>query len=329
MKKHSKKQLVSVAIYTLIMVACSHTKNEDDKSEEANLNKQKSRYLQDLEFISKMPRTPGSDHHKAVQNMCADRFNDLGFQVELHDYGSGVNIIGVHSGKQNPTEKILVSAHYDTVPGCNGADDNATGIAGVLETARILASKQHPRTLVVACWDEEERETLGSKEFVAREKNNSSDIKMSYVYEMIGYKNDEPNSQQIPTGFELLYPKLVKQIQHNQNRGDFILLVYDDLATGMLSTIAEHADKQNLPSLQIKVSSNMKSSTSHYDLRRSDHSAFWDADFPAMMITDTANFRNPNYHCRQGADNIESLDIDFAIKTINVISKTIEDNLAQ
>jgi len=329
MKKSPKKLLVSIVIFTLIVIAYIYIENEDDKTKAANLNKQKNRYLQDVTFISKMPRTPGSDHHKAVQNMCADRFNDLGFQVELHDYGSGVNIIGVHTGKQNPTEKILVSAHYDTVPDCNGADDNATGIAGVLETARILASKQHPRTLVVACWDEEEHETLGSKEFVAREKNNNSNIKMSYVYEMIGYKSDKPNSQQIPTGFELLYPKLVEQIQHNQNRGDFILLVYDDLATGMLSTITEHTDKQNLPSLQIKVSSNMKSSTSHYDLRRSDHSAFWDADFPAMMITDTANFRNPNYHCRQGADNIESLDIDFAIKTINVISKTIEDNLAQ
>jgi len=311
------------------MVACSHTENENDKTQTANLNKQKSRYLKDVKFISKMPRTPGSEHHKAVQNMCATRFNDLGFQVELHDYGSGVNIIGIYPGKQNPTEKIMVSAHYDTVLDCNGADDNATGIAGVLETARILVAKQHPRTLVVACWDEEERETLGSKEFIAREKNNSSDIKMSYVFEMIGYKNDKPNSQQIPTGFEQLYPKQVETIQLNQNRGDFILVVYDELATGMLSNIAEHADKQNLPLLQIEVSSNMKSSASHYDLRRSDHSVFWDADYPAMMITDTANFRNPNYHCRQGADNIETLDINFAIKTINVISKTIEDNLAK
>lgn len=311
------------------MQAYIYIENEIDKTEVANLNKQKSRYLKDLEFISKMPRTPGSEHHNAVQNMCANRFNDLGFQVERHDYGSGENIIGIYPGKQNPTEKILVSAHYDTVPDCNGADDNATGIAGVLETARILVAKQHHRTLVVACWDEEERETLGSKEFIAREKNNSSDIKMSYIFEMIGYKSDKPNSQQIPTGFELLYPKQVEQIRHNQNRGDFILLVYDDLATGMLSNIAEHADKHNLPLLQIEVSSSMKSTASHYDLRRSDHSVFWDADYPAMMITDTANFRNPNYHCRQGADNIETLDIDFALKTINVLSKTIEDNLAK
>lgn len=329
MKNNSKKTLVCFVTFALILVACSHLEKDNYSTKDAGLSKQKSRYIQDLEFISKLPRTPGSDHHKQVQKMCANRFKGLGFQVELHDYGSGVNVIGVLPGIQDPTEKTLVSAHYDTVPDCNGADDNATGIAGVLEIARLLIPKQYYRTLVVACWDQEEHQTLGSKEFVIREKNIGSEIKMSYVFEMIGYKSNKPNSQHIPSGFEMLYPKLVNQIQRNQKRGDFILLVYDELAAVMLSNIADYAEMQNLPLLQIEVSSNMKRSSSHHDLRRSDHSAFWDADIPAVMITDTANFRNQNYHCLKGADDFDSLDIDFAIKTINVISKTIEDNLAE
>ncbi len=320
-------QLVCSVLVVVMMVACNYIEKVGYKAEGVELSRQKNRYLQDLGFISKLPRVPGSEHHKAVQNLCKSRLKDLGFQVELHDYGSGVNVIGVLPGSQNPTEKILVSAHYDTVPECNGADDNATGVAGVLETARLLALKQHHRTLVVACWDEEEHETIGSKAFVVGEKNKRSDIKMTYVYEMIGYKSDQRNSQTIPLGFELLYPKAVEQIQHNQHRGDFILLVYDELATEMLSNIAEHAEQYKLPILQIEVSANMKRSVTHSDLRRSDHSVFWDTDYPAMMITDTADFRNQNYHCLKGRDNLDTLDVDFALKTINVISKNIEENL--
>ena len=325
----SIKPTISLALLLLILSACNQVDNEEVKMEQPSLSIQKERYLRDVEFISQMPRIPGQKHHKDVQNLCAKRFNELGFDVEYHDYGTGVNVIGVYPGKQNPTEKILVSAHYDTVPDCNGADDNASGVAGVFETARLLASKEHDRSLVVACWDEEERDKIGSTAYVEREKNKATDIKMSYVYEMITYRNNQPNSQQIPAGFESLYPQQVERIRSNQNRGDFIALIYDDKASEMLSTIAAHAHRQNLPVLQFKVSSQLKSSPLAVDLRRSDHSAFWDEDYPAMMITDTANFRNPHYHCLNGEDNVGTLDVEFAIKIINTLSKTIEDNLAK
>ena len=322
-------RVVPLAFLVLIMSACNSGDNDNVKVEGLSLSTQTERFLDDVKFISKMPRIPGSRQHKEIQKMCAKRFNELGFEVEYHDYGTGINVIGTYPGKQNSSEKILVSAHYDTVPDCNGADDNASGIAGVFETARLLASKEHSRSLLVACWDEEERNVVGSKAYVEREKNNASDIKMSYVYEMIGYRSNQPNSQQIPAGFEVLYPQQVKQIRSNQNRGDFIALVYDDKASNMLSTITLHAQRQNLPALEFKVSSQLKSSPLAADLRRSDHSAFWDADYPAMMITDTANFRNQHYHCLNGSDNVESLDAEFAIKIINTLSKTIEENLAK
>ena len=323
------KRTIPLALLVLILSACNQVGNGEVKIEEPSLSIQKERFLRDVEFISQMPRISGQLHHKQVQDLCAKRFNELGFDVEHHDYGTGINVIGVYPGKQNPTEKILVSAHYDTVPDCNGADDNASGIAGVFETARLLASKEHDRSLIVACWDEEERKTLGSKAYVEREKNKETDIKMSYVYEMIAYTDNQPNSQQIPAGFERLYPLQVKQIHNNQKRADFIALIYDDKATEMLSTIVTHARRQNLPVLQFIVNSQFKTSPLAVDLRRSDHSAFWDEDYPAMMITDTANFRNPHYHCLDGEDNVETLDAEFAIKIINTLSKTIEDNLAK
>ena len=325
--RYLNKLIVILGLMTLNLSACSYIELSDNGVKISSKLTQVERFLDDVQFISKMPRTPETTHHKNVQKMCADRFRQLGFQVEYHHYGTGTNIIGIYPGKQKPAEQIMISAHYDTVPNCNGADDNASGVAGVFETARLLVSKEHKRTLLVACWDEEERKVLGSKAYVRREKNKATNIKMSYVYEMIGYKENHKNSQQIPIGFERLYPQQVKQISDNKNRGDFIALIYDDLASSLLPMISLHAEKQGLPILQFKVGSQLKRLPVAADLRRSDHSAFWDEDYPAMMITDTANFRNQHYHCINAEDNVQSLDATFAIKTINTISKTIEDNL--
>jgi len=320
-----RKKVILWGLLVIIIPACKHLDNDPVSPSVPN---QAEQYLQDVKFISKMPRLSGELHHKDVQQMCADRFNQLGFEVEWHDYGTGVNIVGTLLGKQKPAEKIVLSAHYDTVPNCKGADDNASGVAGVFATAKLLASKPHNRTLVVACWDEEEKHVIGSTAYIHREKNNDADIKMSYVYEMIGYKNANSNSQQVPKGFEFLYPQQVKAIKNNQNRGDFIALVFDDSAARFVSTLPEAAKKSHKLSVMLfKVSAKMKTTPVVADLRRSDHSAFWDADYPAVMITDTANFRNHNYHCLNGDDNADSLDVDFALKTVKSIAVSIEESL--
>ena len=95
-------------------------------------------------------------------------FASLGYTVEREAYGTGVNVIGVLDGTSAPAEQVVISAHYDSVANCPGADDNGSGVAGVLEAARVLSTSQHKRTLVVACWDEEEKGLIGSSAFVAR-----------------------------------------------------------------------------------------------------------------------------------------------------------------
>ncbi|KAF3981855.1 MAG: M20/M25/M40 family metallo-hydrolase [Methylococcales symbiont of Hymedesmia sp. n. MRB-2018] len=318
---------VFLAILIFVLSACTQADNNNVIKEQRVLNTQAARYLDDVRYISEMSRVSGSTHHKKIQNMCAERFKDLGFEVEYHNYGTGTNIIGTLAGKGTGTEKVVVSAHYDTVPRCNGADDNASGVAAVLETARLLVTKKHEGTLVLACWDEEERGLIGSQAYVDREKSKATDIKLSVVYEMIGYSNIQPNSQRIPVGFEQLYPQQVKRILSNQNRGDFIALIYDDKAANMLSTVDFSVQQQNLSVLKFEVSSQLKSSVLAVDLRRSDHSAFWDADYPAIMVTDTANFRNQHYHCLHGEDNSSDIDAKFAIKAINTLTKIIAQNL--
>ncbi len=131
---------------------------------------EQSRYEADLKFVA-APRPPGSAHHQAVRDLCAARFAEYGFTVEQHDYGTGSNVIGVLPGASD--ERVIVSAHYDSTDGsCPGADDNATGVAGVLETARVMATASLDRTLVVACWDEEEDGLIGSDAYAARAKQS-------------------------------------------------------------------------------------------------------------------------------------------------------------
>ena len=280
---------------------------------------EQSRYDADLKLISQA-RPPGSAHWQKVQDLCRDRFKEHGYTVKLHNYGSGVNVIGTLSGASQAAKQVLVSAHYDHVSNCAGADDNASGVAGLLETARVLATTRHDRTLVVACWDEEERGMKGSRAYVAQAKKDGDQIVLSLVYEMIGYYNDTPNSQQIPQGFDLIYADEVKQLKDDQNRGNFIAAVYDEDSGGnnskAISVMKTTASDVGLKLLPLKVQASLKKSYAMYNLRRSDHDPFWQQDYPAMMLTDTANFRNLNYHCKAGPDSPERLSGAFAVKTI-------------
>ena len=105
-----------------------------------------SRLLADVEWIAK-PRPPGSSHWRAVQLHCERTLRRYGFEVELHRDATGVNVIGVRSGGSQSHEQVVVGAHYDHLPGCPGADDNASGVAGALELARTLGPVDFQRTL--------------------------------------------------------------------------------------------------------------------------------------------------------------------------------------
>jgi Zn-dependent M28 family amino/carboxypeptidase len=274
-------------------------------------------YEADLTAIA-APRSPGTPHWQEVQDLCATRFAELGFDVERHAYATGVNVIGVRQGKSKPAERVVVSAHYDSVPNCAGADDNGTGTAGVLEAARVLSKDEHERTLVVACWDEEERGLIGSSAYAARAKANGEAIVLSLVFEMIGYRSTEPNSQEVDAALAAVFPDAAAQIAANDNRGDFLLVVNDETATTAVTDMQKVAAGVKLPIVNISLLAPLTKSID--GLRRSDHAPFWDAGFPALFVTDTANFRNPHYHClRQTSDAMADIDFDFAIANVKVV----------
>lgn len=276
---------------------------------------EQERYVADLEFIAQ-PREPGSDHWQAVQDLCADRFAEYGFEVELHTYASGVNVIGRKPGTGSSGEEILVAAHYDHIPGCNGADDNASGTAAVLEAARVLSQASFTRTLVVACWDEEELGLKGAEAYAARARDNGQQILFNYNYEMIGYFDDAPGSQMVPDGLDLLFPDEYATLEEWGFTGDWIALIVDENGLEHAQLMAAHADTVGLKSLVLNVPNDLKNSPLLGDLQRSDHAAFWAVDYPAMMITDTSEFRYANYHCGTGEDEVEFLNHDFSYKVI-------------
>ena len=270
-----------------------------------------ARYQADLETLA-MPREPGSAHWQAMQDLCAERLEGLGFTVERHAYATGVNVIGVREGTSEPERRVLVGAHYDHIAGCAGADDNATGVAGALEAARVLATASFPRTLVVACWDEEERGLIGSRAYAERARANGETIDAYFNFEMIGFTDDTPDSQEMPAGFELLFRDAARELEANESRGDFIAVIGDPASEATVASLERYADRLGLPFIPLVVPESLLESPLIGDLKRSDHASFWDEGYPGMMITDTSEFRYDDYHCRGGPDVVANLDRDFS-----------------
>lgn len=277
---------------------------------------ERDRYVEDLVTIAQ-ERAPGDEHWQAVQDLCFDRFTEQGYDVELQQYGTGVNVIGTKIGTTTPEELVVVAAHYDHLSGCSGADDNATGVSAVLEAARVLAQAELERTVVVACWDQEEIGLIGSRAWVLREIMEDTRVIANFNFEMIGYVDATPGAQTVPAGFDVLFPEAYAEVDGNGFAGDFITLVGDDLVAEPMLAMERHADALGLPAVVLQVPGDVKNSILLSDLRRSDHAPFWEMDLPGLMITDSSEFRYPNYHCPGDVDDsVDLLDHEFSTLVI-------------
>lgn len=278
---------------------------------------QAHRMAEDLAFLAQ-PRPPASAHWQAVQDECANQFAALGFEVLIEPFDlenhQGVNVIGLKPGTTLPQERVYISAHYDHIAECDGADDNASGVAGVFESARALAHADYERTLAVACWDLEELGLKGSRAHVdGLVESGQVAVTASFVYEMIGYRSMEPGSQEIPPGLDLLFPDEAAKLEANDYKGNFLVVVADSFAHLPAVNLATFCEELTpTPVVLLELDQSQKNSPIFFTLQRSDHGAFWLKDMPAMMLTDTAEYRNKNYHCKDGPDSLERLDVDYA-----------------
>lgn len=275
---------------------------------------EEARYVETLAFVAET-RNPTEPHWQVVQDHLAEQLDAFGYEVELDTYETGVNVIGRLRGTLGASDVIL-SAHYDSVPDCPGADDNASGVAGILEAARVLAMGEYENDLVIAFWDQEEVGLIGARTYVNRAVDRGDDIAANFNFEMIGYTDDSPGAQSVPAGFDIVFPEGYGEVADNEFRGDFITLVADDLIAPGAAAIEQQAERLDLRVVHLELNAELKNSPLLSDLRRSDHAPFWDVDYPAMMITDTSEFRYPNYHCNPAPDVVEDLDHPFSRKVI-------------
>ncbi|MGH8000374.1 MAG: M20/M25/M40 family metallo-hydrolase [Brasilonema sp.] len=241
--------------------------------------------------------------HFFVQEYIRQEFAQWG-SVEIHTFRVRsktcqnliLNLPSQAESQKGDLPPILIGAHYDAVPGTPGADDNATGVAVLLELARMFAAQPTKYPLRLVAFDMEEYGLLGSTEYAAKLKQEEQPLRLMISLEMLGYCDPTPGSQNYPPPLERFYP----------NCGNFIALVGNWRTIGDLICISRSIRKIGLPSQWLPVPNRglIVSQT-----RQSDHAPFWDAGYPAMMVTDTAFMRNPNYH--KPSDTIDTLDLDF------------------
>lgn len=274
-------------------------------------------WLDDLQAFA-VERPPGSTAWADLQDTCADRLAAYGYEVERHAYGTGTNVVGRLPGRTNADGAMVVSAHYDSVAGCTGADDNASGMASALEVARVMALAEWENDLWVACWDEEERGLIGSQAWATEAAEQGARIQLAWSFETMAYADPAPDTQSLPFGFELLFPEASQEVADRDHAGDFIAFIGDATGSARFYTVfAAQAEADGLPALDLLLPDELLLSFATADLRRSDHASFWEEGMPAVMLTDTADFRNDAYHCRNGLDDsVDRLDPDFAVKVV-------------
>jgi Zn-dependent M28 family amino/carboxypeptidase len=241
--------------------------------------------------------------HFFVQEYIRQQFAQWG-SVEIHTFLVGsktcknliLNLPSQAEQQKQDLPPILIGAHYDAVPGTPGADDNATGVAVLLELASKFAAEPAKYPLRLVAFDMEEYGLLGSADYAALLRQEQQPLRLMISLEMLGYRDSNPGSQSYPPPLERFYP----------NRGDFISLIGNLRTIRDLIGISRSIRKVGIPSQWLPVSNR---GLIVRQTRLSDHAPFWDAGYPAIMVTDTAFLRNPNYH--KPSDTIATLDLDF------------------
>lgn len=228
----------------------------------------------------------------------------LGWKPKLEDFSAGINIFAERTGTDKKAGAILVAAHFDTVAASPGADDNASGVAVVLEVARLLNSYSTPRTLQLAFFDQEETGLLGSKAFISK-KTRLKNLRGVIVMDMVGYACYTAGCQQYPKALPVKPPT---------DKGDFLAVVGDTEHLPLLNAF-QNSNSANLPpvlTLPIPLKGLLAP-----DTLRSDHAPFWYQGVGAVLVTDTANLRTPHYH--QPSDIPATIDRPFFLGAAQIV----------
>jgi hypothetical protein len=269
----------------------------DDEYVNEDSLKNNVRYLSGLmppRAFDKSTLPQSAEYIKTIFQPLCEETTSQTHEVEHKTYENIICSFGIKNIK-----RIVVGAHYDVIGITPGADDNASGVAAILELARIISlhkEKLKNRVDLVAYTLEEppyfRTENMGSFKHAEMLRQQGADVKLMVALEMLGFYSDAPKSQKFPHWiFSSLYPDV----------GNFILLVGKSGEGGEMREFKKHI----LEGTDIAVWS-MNGWEKLFGIDFSDHRSYWAFNYPAIMVTDTAFYRNPNYH--EPSDTYDTLD---------------------
>lgn len=223
------------------------------------------------------------------------------------------NLEAERRGSSRAEEFIVIGAHYDTVRGCPGANDNGTGVVAMLELARALRASPSARTIRFVAFANEEppwfqTPLMGSYVYAERCRSRGERVVGMISLETLGCYSDRPGSQHYPFPFNLIYP----------DRGDFVAFVSNGASrTWLHQVVAAFRRHARFPSQGGAVPDAVPYGGF------SDQWSFWQNGYPALMITDTAMFRYAHYHAH--SDSVEQVDFDRLTRVVEGLRHAIRD----
>ncbi|MEL7038329.1 MAG: M28 family peptidase [Cyanobacteria bacterium J06592_8] len=263
-------------------------------------------------------------YREFTRNYLVEQLQNFGFYPSFQTFENGINIVAKRPQDEPQTPTVLIAAHYDTVANSPGADDNGSGIAVLLEIARLLGSKPTENSLEIVFFDREELGLLGSLDFTSRPEN-LDDLRDVIVLDMVGYACRVEGCQQYPPGLNV-EPLLQANGIASPSKGEFLVVVgevqHRDLLAAFSGT-SSNLDSSNSPSV-VPLPIPLKGMLTP-DVLRSDHAPFWYQNVAAVLVTDTANLRSPYYH--QPSDTLAHLDREFLMGSAQVIVNVVNQLL--
>ena len=256
------------------------------------------------------------DNLEATAVYIQDQFEQFGLAVAHQGYQYNQipvrNVVAKIKRSAEPAVHYVIGAHYDSVSGTVGADDNASAVAVLLETARAMQSAAgnlpNRLELTFAAFALEEppaygTQYMGSRVFASKAKKEGVAIDGMICLEMVGYTCTQPGCQHYPFPLRWMgYPK----------EGTFIGIVANTQSRKFSRSLKKcFQENPNLPVVSLTVPFNGWIMPS---VRLSDHASFWSKGYPAVMLTDSAFFRNPHYHL--ASDNMETLDVGYMAELV-------------
>ncbi|GMR12622.1 MAG: M28 family peptidase [Gemmatimonadota bacterium] len=244
---------------------------------------------------------------KAAAQYIRASFEDVGLLAAAEPFSfqgaSYDNIVAVKEGEDPSAPRVLIGAHYDSVRGTSGADDNASGVAALLEAARLLTPGSFASTIEFVAFNLEENQgttyRVGSRHHASEARRKGIRYAGALVLEMVGYTDSRPDTQRVP--------KLIawKRIPRT---ADFLAVTADGRSKRLLNVMRDAA-ADVAPDLSVVLFRTPFRGWLVWQTRLSDNASFWSQAYPSVMITDTAFLRNPHYH--MVSDTHDTLDYAF------------------